>query len=100
MLDINNDISLLGLKDPSLKNVDASAKEDKALKKVSDDFESFFVQQLMNVSLKGTNVAGEGVGADIFKGMYTDVMSRQASGTFGISEMLYEFLSKQNKKDT
>jgi flagellar protein FlgJ len=72
--------------------------EDKELRRVSDEFESFFLQQMMDVSLKNTNVAGEGVGSDIVKGMYTEAMSKNSAGGFGISDMLYQFLSENNKK--
>ena len=72
--------------------------EDKELRRVSDDFEAFFLQQMMDVSLKSTNVAGEGVGSDVIKGMYTDAVSRNSAGGFGISDMLYQFLSENNKK--
>jgi len=67
------------------------------LKKVCNDFESFFMTQLLDISLKSTKVAGEGVGADIIKGMYTQNIADQSSGNLGISDMLYKFLS-ENKK--
>ena len=52
----------------------------------------------MDISLKNTNVAGEGAGSDIIKGMYTQAVADSSSGTLGISNMLYEFLTKENKK--
>lgn len=72
--------------------------EDKELRKVSDDFEAFFLKQIMDISLKSTNVAGEAAGSDIIKGMYTDTISNSAKGSLGISNMLYEFLSENRKK--
>ena len=71
--------------------------KDNQLKDVCDDFESFFLNQIMDVSLRSTNIAGEGPGSDIIKGMYTQTISDNATGTLGISTMLYEFLSKDNK---
>ncbi|WP_419769152.1 MAG: hypothetical protein ACNI3C_07260 [Candidatus Marinarcus sp.] len=80
------------------KNINAnSIKTDESLKKVCDDFESFFTQQLMEISLKSTPIAGEGTGADIIKGMYTDTIAQTSSGTLGISDMLYKYLSENNK---
>ena len=79
-------------------NLDGKKMEDKELRRVSDEFESFFLQQMMDVSLRNTNVAGEGVGSDIIKGMYTEAVSRSSAGGFGISDMLYQFLSENNKK--
>lgn len=51
----------------------------------------------MDISLKSTNVAGEGTGSDIIKGMYTETVSKNTKGTMGISDMLYQFLSQNNK---
>jgi flagellar protein FlgJ len=72
-------------------------KNEKELKKVCNDFEAFFMQQIMDISLKNTNVAGEGTGSEIIKGMYTESLSRQSAGTLGISSMLFQFLSEKGK---
>jgi len=72
-------------------------KNEKELKKVCDDFEAFFMQQIMDISLKNTNIAGEGTGSEIIKGMYTESLARQSSGTLGISTMLFQFLSEKGK---
>ncbi|AXH11488.1 rod-binding protein [Halarcobacter bivalviorum] len=79
------------------KNIDTSKLEDQSLRKVSDDFEAFFMKQLLDISLKESTIAGEGSGSDIIKGMYTDSISRQSAGTLGISDMLYNFLSERKK---
>lgn len=89
----NLDISLLNQKkfgDINTKNM----KKDE-LKEVCDNFESFFMQQLLDISLKNTNVAGSGTGNEIIKGMYTENLSKASAGTLGISSILYEFLSKK-----
>ena len=80
------------------ENLNGKNMEDKDLRRVSDEFESFFLQQMMDVSLRNTNVAGEGVGSDIVKGMYTESVAKNSAGGFGISDMLYQFLSENNKK--
>jgi Rod binding domain-containing protein len=81
----------------SYENINTSNLEDDALRKVTDDFEAFFLQQLMDISLKDTNFAGEGSGSDIIKGMYTEAISKQSSGTVGISDLLYNFLTERKK---
>ena len=89
-LDINN------LKPNALENVTkTNTKTDKALKDVSDNFESFFMNQILEISLKSSNFAGNGTGSDIIKSMYTDALSQEASGSLGISDMLYKFLSEK-----
>ncbi len=72
-------------------------KDNEQLKKVCNDFESFFLNQIMEVSLRSTNIAGEGAGSDIIKSMYTQSVADSSTGTLGISNMLYEFLTKNNK---
>ncbi len=76
--------------------VDPKTLNDERLKEVCDDFESFFINQIMNVSLKDTKVAGEGAGSDIIKSMYTQAISDNSTGSLGISTMLYEYLSENN----
>lgn len=51
----------------------------------------------MDISLKNTSVAGEGTGSDIIKGMYTEAVSKNTQGTLGISQLLYQFLSENNR---
>ncbi|TLP37000.1 hypothetical protein [Arcobacter arenosus] len=77
------------------KNIDSSKLEDENLRKVTDDFEAFFMQQLLDISLKSTPIAGEGSGSDIIKGLYTEAVARQSTGTVGLSDMLYNFLSER-----
>jgi len=79
------------------ENIKTDNLEDKQLRQVANDFESFFLNQIMDVSLKSTKVAGEGAGSDIIKGMYTQTISENSAGSFGISNMIYEFLI-ENKK--
>jgi Rod binding domain-containing protein len=81
----------------ALKQLNTKNVQDENLQKVCDEFESFFTQQFLDVSLKESKIAGEGTGSDIIKGLYTEALSRNSSGTFGISDMLYKFLSENNK---
>ncbi len=91
---INKDI----LNTKKFDNINTENLDDEKLKKVCDSFESYFLNQIMNISLKDTKVAGEGAGSDIIKSMYTQSVADSSSGSLGISNMLYEFLSKENKK--
>ena len=93
---INKDILQVNKFD-NIKQENLKDKDDAQLQKVCNDFESFFLNQIMEVSLKSTKVAGEGAGSDIIKGMYTQSVADNSTGSLGISNMLYEFLI-QNKK--
>jgi len=96
MINANVDFSLLNqTKLTNTKNlINKHTKQDE-LKKACDNFESFFMQQLLDISLKNTKVAGEGTGSEIIKGMYTENLSKVSSGTLGISDILYKFLSEK-----
>ncbi len=95
-MEINNQfLDIKSLKPNSLEGVsNKNIKDDKSLRAVTDDFESFFMNQILETSLKSSKMAGEGTGADIIKGMYTDALSQKSSGSLGISDMLYKFLSE------
>lgn len=91
---INKDL-LQTKKFDNLKTQDI--KDNEQLQQVCDDFESFFLNQIMDVSLRSNKIAGEGPGSDIIKGMYTQSIADNATGSLGISNMLFEFLTKNNK---
>jgi len=74
-----------------------SKMEDKQLREVSNSFEAFFLKQILETSLQNTSIAGEETGSDIIKSMYLEAIAEHSSGTFGISDMLYKFLSENNK---
>jgi len=76
-------------------NLDKKNVTNNNLRDVCDSFESFFMNQILEVSLRSTKVAGEGTGSDIIKGMYTDSLSQNSSGSMGISDMLFKFLSEK-----
>ncbi|MGM0519223.1 MAG: rod-binding protein [Campylobacterota bacterium] len=78
-------------------NIKTKDLQEEQLRKVSDDFEAFFLKKIMDSSLKSVDVAGSSPGSDIIKGMYTDNISKSATGSLGISDMLYDFLSRNNK---
>ncbi len=77
----------------NIKNKDL--KEDNSLREVCNSFESFFMNQVLEVSLKSSKLAGEGTGSETVKGMYTDAISQNSSGSLGISDLLYKFLSEK-----
>ncbi|WP_419765532.1 MAG: hypothetical protein ACNI28_03355 [Arcobacter sp.] len=94
MIDLTNNVDVSTLNQKKFENVNTKNLEDDKLRDVCDNFESFFLKQIMDTSLKSTNIAGEGTGSDIIKSMYTDAVSNSAAGGMGISNLLYEFLSK------
>ncbi len=93
----DNYLNSMKLQSKDFNNINSKNVEDKDLRKVADDFETFFSQQLLDISLKSTKMAGGGTGSDIIKGMYTEALSKTTGGTMGISDILYKFLSENNK---
>jgi Rod binding domain-containing protein len=71
--------------------------DEKQFRKLSKDFESIFLKQLLDVSMKESTFAGEGAGKEIIKGMYTDQLSQTGSGNFGFSGMIYDYLVQQSQ---
>ena len=96
-MEINNQfLDINSVKPKSYDNLqNKNLKDDKALRDVCNNFEAFFMNQILNTSLKSSNIAGEGTGSEIIKGMYTDALSQKSSGSLGISDMLYKFLSEK-----
>jgi len=67
---------------------------DKKLKEACNDFEAFFMQQFLEISLKNSKIAGEDTGSEIIKGMYAEALSKAGGGSVGISDILYKYLSR------
>lgn len=97
MIDISNNVDINSLNQKKYENINTKNLNDDKLKSVCDDFEAYFLKQMMDVSLKNSTIAGEEAGSDIIKGMYTDTVSTHAAGGMGISDILYDFLSRNNK---
>jgi Rod binding domain-containing protein len=95
MIDLTNNVDISTLNQKKFDNISTKNLDDKKLKDVCNNFEAFFLKQIMDISLKSSHIAGEGAGSDIIKSMYTDAISNDAAGGLGISNMLYEFLSKK-----
>ena len=93
---INKDILQVNKFD-NIKQENLKNKDNEQLQKVCNDFESFFLNQIMEVSLRETKVAGEGAGSDIIKSMYLQSVADSSTGNLGISSMLYEFLTKNKQ---
>ena len=90
----DNYLNSMKLQSKDFNNLNTKNMEDKDLRKVSDEFETFFAQQLLDISLKSTKMAGGGTGSEIVKGMYTESLSKTTGGSIGISDILYKFLSE------
>jgi len=96
-MEINSQfVDIKSIKPNTLESAASSnMQHDKSLRDVCNSFEAFFMNQILEESLKSSKIAGEGTGSEIIKGMYTDAVSQNSSGSLGISDMLYKFLSEK-----
>ena len=89
---IDNSVNLLGLNQVNIPKK-SKDNDDIELKKATDKFESIFIKQFLDLTLKpefGTMPTG--VGSDIHTSMYTRAVSESLSGVFGISDLLFKHL--------
>lgn len=78
--------------------IDASA-EDKALREQTDAFESVILKMLLDNAMKDEkNLFSDqkDPGDKIYKSMYRDELSKASAGSFGFSQMLYDYLSQKH----
>jgi len=81
----------------SIPTIDAKA-EDAALKEQTDAFEAIIVKMIMDNAAKDEkNLFSEqnDPGDKIYKSMYRDELSKASAGSFGFSQMLYDYLSRK-----
>ena len=71
--------------------------EDKELRQQTDAFEAVIVKMLMDNAAKDTKdlfSSQNDPGDKIYKSMYRDELSKASAGSFGFSQMLYDYLSE------
>ena len=71
--------------------------EDKALRKQTDSFEAVIIKMMMDNAMKDDNdlfSSQNDPGDKIYKSMYRDELSKASAGSFGFSQMLYDYLKR------
>ncbi len=80
----------------TIPKIDADV-EDAKLREQTDAFESIILKMLMDNAMKDEkNLFSDqnDPGDKIYKSMYRDELSKKSAGSFGFSQMLYNFLSR------
>ncbi len=78
-------------------------KDEEALKKATEEFESIFIKMMLDSADKTidrkSNMFYGGNSEEIFRGMLNDERAKEMakSGDFGLAKMMYEQLSKNLK---
>jgi len=74
-----------------------STKDDLKLREQTDNFESVLIKTLLDTSMKDSNdFFGKDAGDKIYQSMYRQELSNTSAGSFGFSQMLFDFL-KENR---
>ncbi|EJB99639.1 hypothetical protein [Helicobacter pylori] len=77
----------------------AQNKNDKLLKEQTDSFEALLLKFMLDTAMKMDNpLYPKAPGDEIYASMYKDTLSKELSGNFGYSEMLFNFLKEQEKQ--
>lgn len=89
--------------DPTLAIAQSAPKishssSDAELKKQTDAFESIILKSMLDMALKLDDpLYGKGTGSEIYESMYKDQLSKQLTGAFGYSELLFKYLKGLEK---
>ena len=78
-------------------------REDKAaLREKTDQFEAIIVKMMLDNALKDEKnifTNKNDPGDRIYKSMFRDELSRAGAGSFGFSQLLFEYLSEKEAKN-
>jgi len=81
----------------ALPKIDKNAK-NKALRAQTDAFEAVIIKMMMDNAMKDDKnlfSSQNDPGDKIYKSMYRDELSKASAGSFGFSQMLYDYLSQK-----
>lgn len=94
MIGIDNHIALMGLQ--KVAETKFVSEDEKKLKAQTDSYESLILKQMLDIAMEDKNSLFEkGTGSHIYQSMYHDTLSKELSGGFGYSELLFNFLTKK-----
>ena len=79
----------------------SATQDDKKLRELTDAFESVIIKMMMDDAMKDEKSlfsSQNDPGDKMYQSMYRDELSKQSAGSFGFSQMLYDFLSQKQVK--
>jgi len=74
--------------------------DDAVLKEKSDQFEAIIIKMMLDNALKDDDkglFGSKDPGDRIYKSMYRDELSKASAGSFGFSQLLFDYLSEQKR---
>ncbi len=84
----------------STPKIDATT-DNKKLREQTDAFESVIIKMMMDNAMKDSkNLFGsqKDPGDKIYQSMYREELSKASAGSFGFSQMMYDYLSQKSGK--
>lgn len=73
--------------------------DDSRLREQTDAFEALILKTILDTSLKLEDpLYPKAPGHDIYESMYKDTLSQSLSGSFGYSDLLYDYLKDLQKQ--
>jgi Rod binding domain-containing protein len=81
---------------PAIPSISNTNKEGEKLREQTDAFEAIIVKMMLDKALDTKDtLLPEDPGRKIYRSMQNDEISKQLSGSFGYSELLYTYLTEQ-----
>jgi len=83
----------------TIPKIDPKA-ENKVLREQTDAFEAVIVKMFLDTAMKDEKnlfTSQDDPGDKIYKSMYRDELAKTGAGSFGFSQMLYDYLSQKEK---
>ena len=80
-----------------------ATQDDKKLREQTDAFESVIIKMMLDDAMKDEKSlfsSQNDPGDKMYQSMYRDELSKQSAGSFGFSQMLYDFLSQKQVKQS
>ncbi len=72
--------------------------DDSLLREQTDAFEALIVKNMLDIALKtDDSLFPKAPGHDIYQSMYKETLSQSLSGSFGFSELLFNYLKDLQK---
>ena len=97
---IDSTSALFNYEANKIKSLDTKPqnKDDVALKEQTDAFEAILLKFMLDTSLKLDNpLYPKEAGSEIYQSMYKETLSNQLAGSFGYSQMLFNWLKEQQR---
>jgi len=77
--------------------IDEKSTDLVKLREQTDAFEALILKQILDTSLKLENsILPEEPGSKIYKSMFKETLSQELAGSFGYSELLFNYLKERN----